>query len=233
LISFLSSSSAPGGAVIKPSDKLSYVDIKVGIPAVLLAIEMSIFAVMHIFAFSWKPYDIRHNPDPSAKYTGGPFGVKALLDAFNLWDVVKASARGFKWLFVGFKHRERDISYEDHRDNMKLGAMEPTRGSARPSGPPGPFEPASLTPTIDGRPKSLKRTDTSDSEANAALLAHQQGVPKINVREPSPYGNDPSRDHSPYPSGEQDAGPFRDPPEDAGPFRDPKPPPGNPYYIGK
>jgi hypothetical protein len=226
---------------LKPSAKVSYVDIKVGIPAVLLAIEMSIFAVMHIFAFSWKPYDIRHNPDPAAAYQGGPFGLKALFDAFNLWDIVKASARGFKWLFVGVRHREQDISYEGHRNTMKLSSMEPTRGTTTPGGPTGPFGSTPFEPSTDVRPKPPRRTDTSDSEAKAALLAHPQDIPKINVREPSPYGSDPSRDsslhreehQSPYVDRHQDASPFKDPP-DAGPFTDPKPPPaGNPYYAGR
>jgi hypothetical protein len=60
---------------------------------------MTIFAIIHIFAFSWKPYDMTKTADPSAQYEGGRFGWKALWDAFNLWDIVKAAARGFRWLF--------------------------------------------------------------------------------------------------------------------------------------
>jgi hypothetical protein len=216
---------------LKPSKKISYVDIKVGIPAVLLAVEMSMFAVMHIFAFSWKPYDIRHNPDPAAQYLGGRFGWKALFDAFNLWDIVKASARGFKWLFVGARHREQDISYNKNRNGMKLDSMQPPRGPAGSAGPPGPFGSVPLGPATDNRMKPLRRTDTSDSEANTALLSSQQGVPNINVTASSPY-HDPSRESSPYRHVEA-GGPFTDPPEHSGPFRDPRPQPGNPYYAGR
>ncbi|KAI7373833.1 hypothetical protein KC336_g20334, partial [Hortaea werneckii] len=53
--------------------------------------------------------------DPPAKYYGGPLGIKALVDTFNPWDIVKASARGFRWLFVGYKHREKDVSYQTHK----------------------------------------------------------------------------------------------------------------------
>jgi hypothetical protein len=126
LISFLSSSSSPGGALIKPTPHIAYPDIKVGIPSLLLAVEMSIFATIHIWAFSWKPYDIKKNPIPGAAYHGGKFGLKALWDAFNLWDVVKAAARAFRWLFHGRKFREGDISYEASR-----GASGP---SAKPFG---------------------------------------------------------------------------------------------------
>lgn len=101
-------------------------DISVGIPSVLICIEMAFFAVLHIFAFSWKPYSLKHaNPvDPmvnatgsgysggAPKYVGGPLGVKAYFDAANPWDVVKASARGFRWLFVGYRHRMDDPSYQ-------------------------------------------------------------------------------------------------------------------------
>lgn len=84
---------------------------------------MAFFAVLHIFAFSSKPYSLKHFPSnpidapgsgysgPPPKYKGGPLGIKAIMDSFNPWDVVKASARGFRWLFVGYRHRHQDSSY--------------------------------------------------------------------------------------------------------------------------
>jgi hypothetical protein len=132
---------------------------------------------------------------------------------------------------VGARHREQDISYEDHRNAMKLKSMDPPRDPSS-----GPFGPTTLPPTTDLRPKGPKRTGTNDSESRTGLLTHQQSVPKINVREPSPY--DSSREPSPHRQGtdpyRQDAGPFRDPPsEGTGGFKgDAKPPPGNPYYVG-
>ena len=91
----------------------------------MLCIEMAIFAVLHLFAFPWKEYSLKRQNDlktnspfeldPPAKYYGGPLGIKALVDTFNPWDIVKASARGFRWLFVGYKHREKDISYQTHK----------------------------------------------------------------------------------------------------------------------
>jgi len=94
-------------------------------PNVLLCIEMAIFAIMHIFAFPIKPYSIKQSySDPinepgsgysgeALKYKGGPLGLYAIADALNPWDIVKASARGFRWLFVGVKKREQDISYQN------------------------------------------------------------------------------------------------------------------------
>lgn len=92
---------------------------------------MSLFSILHIFAYPWKPYSLKHTPsDPlgagystSGKhYKGGPLGIKALADAFNPWDIIKASARGFRWMFVGAKHRHEDVSYQP----TKLGGIDDT-----------------------------------------------------------------------------------------------------------
>ncbi|EMC98837.1 hypothetical protein BAUCODRAFT_55598, partial [Baudoinia panamericana UAMH 10762] len=117
VISLLSSSDGP----LKPTDKVSYQDIKVGIPSVMLCIEMAGFAVLHLFAFPWKEYSTKRK-DPLEltgagfsgeipRYKGGPLGIKAMGDAFNPWDIIKASGRGFRWLFVGYKKRTLDRSY--------------------------------------------------------------------------------------------------------------------------
>ncbi|KAL8744599.1 MAG: hypothetical protein Q9190_003171 [Brigantiaea leucoxantha] len=85
---------------------------------------MAIFAAFHLIAFPWKVYDIRRStivasesapgflPDPKTSYLGGPFGVRAMTDAYNPWDLVKAVGRGFKWIAVGRKTREQDVSYK-------------------------------------------------------------------------------------------------------------------------
>lgn len=131
VISFLASASGP----LQPTNKINYPDIYVGIPSMLLCIEMAFFAVLHLFAFSWKPYSLEHSKDPTTapgsgysgavplKYKGGPLGLYALADAFNPWDIIKASARGFRWLFVGVKHRHNDSSYTAPTGS-KVGTMD-------------------------------------------------------------------------------------------------------------
>ena len=173
VISFLSSSSGP----LKPTKYIGYPDIKVGIPSVLLCIEMAIFAVMHIFAFPWKPYSIKHsysNPlnEPGSGFSGGGEGLAyrgvlhALADSFNPWDIIKMTARGFRWLFVGVRHREEDASY---RTPSKLG-LDPD-GTAYQRPPfPGPNEAA--TELRDGR----GRSDTAGTvEDDRAGLLNYQG----------------------------------------------------------
>lgn len=120
--------------VVKPTAKVAYPDLKVGIPSLLLCIEMAIFAVLHLYAFPWKPYQ---NPTPTeypmspikneiGPKQGGPLGIMALVDAMNPWDLVKAFARGMRWLFVGRKHRESDPSYKMNISNENDMVLEPT-----------------------------------------------------------------------------------------------------------
>ena len=131
LISFLTSSGA-----INPSETLDFPDIKIGIPSLLLCIEMAIFSVFHLWAFPWQVYDINRShivasesapgflPDPKTAYQGGHLGLRALADAFNPWDFVKAIGRAFKWITVGRKHRMEDRSYNKATPGAGL---EPTR----------------------------------------------------------------------------------------------------------
>ncbi|KAI4215290.1 MAG: hypothetical protein LQ351_002189 [Letrouitia transgressa] len=158
LISLLTSSGA-----IKPSARFQTPDIKIGIPAMLLCIEMAIFAGFHLIAFPWQVYDIRRSaivasesapgflPDPNTAYLGGPFGVKAFLDAYNPWDLIKAVGRGFRWVTVGRRKREQDVSYkprisrplapEHHGGQSGTFASTIGNGSAFSTGKSGRYQP--------------------------------------------------------------------------------------------
>ncbi|KAH7631159.1 organic solute transporter Ostalpha-domain-containing protein [Sordaria sp. MPI-SDFR-AT-0083] len=123
--------------VIKPNSVLAYPDIKVGIPSLLLCFEMACFAILHLWAFPYAPYTPRNsnrgmNFDGRAKKQGGPLGILALWDAINIWDVVKGFGRGIRWLFVGVKTRERDVSYLHlDKDSHPLGHNQiPLRGAS-------------------------------------------------------------------------------------------------------
>jgi hypothetical protein len=115
---------------------LAYPDIKVGIPSLLLCFEMACFAFLHLWAFPYKPYTPRNSNrgmdfHGHAKKQGGPMGILALWDAINLWDVVKGFGRGIRWLFVGVKKRERDVSYLHlDKDTHPLGNSIPLRGAS-------------------------------------------------------------------------------------------------------
>ncbi|KAK6369166.1 hypothetical protein LTR64_007328 [Lithohypha guttulata] len=116
IISFLTSSGA-----IEASNKIETPDIKVGIPSLLLCIEMALFAIFHLWSFSYRPYVIGSkqyqavyghlDSTAQARYRGGPLGMKAILECFNPWDLIKATGRSAKWLFVGRARRMEDASY--------------------------------------------------------------------------------------------------------------------------
>jgi hypothetical protein len=127
VISLLTSS-----GLIKPSNKLQTPDIKVGIPSFLLCVEMAFFAFFHFFAFSWKDYTVSskvYQQEMAAgdgtppDYKGGSLGIKAIAEAANPWDIIKAVARAGKWLFVGRKKRMLDRSYAVSRTNTD-GTMD-------------------------------------------------------------------------------------------------------------
>jgi hypothetical protein len=76
---------------------------------------MCLFALLHFWGFPWRPYIISRDTavaDNVQCYYGGRMGFKALVDAMNPWDLVKANARGLRWLFVGRKKRMADSSYD-------------------------------------------------------------------------------------------------------------------------
>lgn len=93
---------------------------------------MSLFAVLHLWAYTWKVYVSGHPQtadvtdfygNGKATYQGGPFGVKAILDALNPMDLIKAVGRGFRWLFVGRKLRMLDPSYQDANIGLTAGGQ--------------------------------------------------------------------------------------------------------------
>ncbi|KAJ2990236.1 hypothetical protein NUW58_g3053 [Xylaria curta] len=114
--------------LVSANETLAYPDLKVGIPSLLLCIEMALFAVLHLWSFPYAQYRegaktiFYPSPNPSSGVpprenehgprTGGFAGIKAFGDALNLWDIAKAFGRGIRWLFVGVKHRHEDPSYQ-------------------------------------------------------------------------------------------------------------------------
>lgn len=125
--------------VLKPTKHLSYPSLKIGIPSLMLCIEMACFALMHLWAFPWQPYrsgskGTKYPLDSSGMDEVGPkqggfLGFKAFIDAMNPWDLVKAFARSMRWLFVGVKHRETDSSYRGSIDINNEDTAYKLRGS--------------------------------------------------------------------------------------------------------
>lgn len=114
---------------------------------------------------------------PKPTYQGGWMGSKALLDTFNPWDIIKASARGARWLFVGYRHRHEDISYQG-----KLGSV-----SEQGTSIPGPNITSNPLPAdTELRKQSRGRADTYGAETSdtAGLLSYAH--PHATSPSPSP-----------------------------------------------
>ena len=159
------------GGPLKTTDQIAGPDLRIGIPSALTCVEMAIFAILHLWAFPWKPYDLKrqspldttidgYSPQPT-KYANGP--ARALLDAVNPWDIVKACGRGFRWLFHGARHRKDDPSYQTK--------MEPVSTATSYNGPTfaGNGEPA-VAPVPVKKSEGFGDSDTtgllSDAQAN-------------------------------------------------------------------
>ncbi len=168
---------------ISASDKFQTPDIKIGIPAMLLCIEMALFAVFHLWAFSWKPYTVTSKehmsntiPGESLQvYQGGFLGMKAIVDSMNPWDMIKAIGRGARWIFHGRKHRHHDASYDLSRKTSENNVIKP---------------PAFNVPTAYNgiRPPQYGGGDVEEGDK---LLAHPQAMgasgPGMRSTETSPY----------------------------------------------
>ncbi|KAF2235742.1 DUF300-domain-containing protein [Viridothelium virens] len=224
LLSMLSSSSGP----LKPSDKIAYADIKVGIPSMLLCAEMAIFAVLHVFAFPWKPYSKKHNKlmdDPinapglgysgaEPEYQGGFLGWKALLDAFNPWDIIKAIGRSFRWLFVGRKHRKNDSSYEYA---ARVASQEQNGGSSSKLNDDVAQQQSYAPPT----------TNFSDPDSKQAP-PYSDGAADFELRPTNTHNSDDYGDHTGLLSHAQADPSSSYPPRDLGPLHD-----ANPYSTSE
>lgn len=178
-----------GSGLIHASDKFQTPDIKIGIPAMLLDIEMAIFAVFHLWAFPWQPYRLSSKLTmaesvpgydmSSADYKGGFLGSRAIVHAFNPWDLVKAVGRSARWLFVGRKHRTLDSSYNPTRqDTGSTLGLEPTGKPGRHPSPSPNGLGARTTfgepPHHNGKPPYAASDLSAEGEE---LLAHAQSNP--------------------------------------------------------
>lgn len=170
VISFLTSSGA-----VKPNNKIQIPDLKVGIPAMLLCIEMAFFAILHLWAFSWKPYTLGSKAyiaetvpgeEGNRSYKGGFLGLKAFWDSFNPWDMFKATGRAAKWLLRDRKHRHADASYDLSR-----------KTSTNDYGSDGQHAANFHAPTSYGGGASQTRFANGDVDEGQNLLANSQSMP--------------------------------------------------------
>lgn len=190
------------GGPLKATDQIAGPDLRIGIPSMLTCVEMAIFAILHLFAFPWKPYNLK-NQSPldttidgysaqPTKYAFGP--IRAILNALNPWDIVKACGRGFRWLFHGARHRTNDPSYQTKLEPVSTNTSYngPTfAGNGEPVNAPAP------TKKNEGSGDSDTIGLLSDAQANSSV--HQGTIPYDNAYRPgaSAYDSAPNPDSLP------------------------------------
>lgn len=98
---------------LKPSETLTFADVRVGIPVMCTCIEMVPISLFFHYAYSYRPYclDGKHRPipvsesavappTPISSYQGGLLGYRALLLALNPREVFEAFLFAFKMATV-------------------------------------------------------------------------------------------------------------------------------------
>jgi hypothetical protein len=95
--------------IMRASKQIQAPDVRLAFTAMLLCFELAILSVLHIFFFSWQEYRIENLEEGSTSYQGGFGGHKAIIDALNVWDLVKSCARAFRWMAIGRKRRHDEI----------------------------------------------------------------------------------------------------------------------------
>lgn len=162
---------------VSPTKKLAMPDLKYSLPELMINIEMAIFSVLHLWAFSWKPYAIANQrvgevtdfySNGKVFYEGGRWGFKALADAMNPLDLLKAIGRSARWLVVGRKHRLEDSSYQAHHETIGL---QPPESGVVDTGTAYEGAVAAISAGRTGR--------YGEDEEGAVLLAHAQSNPEL------------------------------------------------------
>ncbi|GME49328.1 putative duf300 domain-containing protein [Neofusicoccum parvum] len=98
-------------APLQPTATISIQTLQVGLPNLILCFETMIFAILHLWAYPWQPYTMRHIKasqeergekegleGPNAVNTPSNNPIPAFLDAMNISDILRAIFDGFRWL---------------------------------------------------------------------------------------------------------------------------------------
>ncbi|KAM0811629.1 putative Transmembrane protein 184C [Seiridium cardinale] len=137
---------------LQPTAMLSYTDMQIGIPLLLVSCELVIFSVFFHFAYSVTPYcstsrlhkpvshddaDDGHINADSGSYYGGPLGIRAWISTFNPSEIVAA-------IMFAFKMRQEASRLEHDSDQSRPLNPYPT-SYAQPM-PPQPQQYDSYEP---------------------------------------------------------------------------------------
>ncbi|KAJ3547795.1 hypothetical protein NM208_g1331 [Fusarium decemcellulare] len=101
-------------SVLQESDALTFADINIGIPNMVVCVELFPLSLFYMWAYPWNVYTNRDGlghftaPDqPGRPYQGGPYGYRAWLSTFNLFGYTRAILSSFSP-----KHQEQGLFAE-------------------------------------------------------------------------------------------------------------------------
>lgn len=177
--------------VIKSTRYMSLGDISVGFNSLLICFEMIIFAILHLFAFTWREYDRGpHKKTPI---------FAAFLDAFNPWDIVRATARGTRWLLCGVNRRQTEAEYVLKRQKSESEASRLVENAAELAGreSPQPMTDDSLAIRHPAPSDRADEVNTLKVQTGAHGSYHPESVEMINTPL-QPGRQRPHAPHSPY-----------------------------------
>ena len=172
----------------------------------LICFEMIIFATMHIWAYSYKDFDL--GPDRKTP------AFKALLDALNPWDTVRATGRGLKWMLWGWRKREGDVEKIIKRKKAAegqglvggaapMGSVKPLPGGLQVHHP-SPFDATELQSPTEYSGHAIEAVDTMEyapvDRPYSSGLPHHPEPTWVSNSPPPPRTTTPPREPLlPYP----------------------------------
>ncbi|EKG21747.1 hypothetical protein MPH_00918 [Macrophomina phaseolina MS6] len=98
---------------VQPTATISIQTLQVGLPNLILCFETMVFAILHLWAYPWRPYTVENIrarqlengekeglEDPSSMIAPSHNPIPAFLDAMNISDILRAIFDCVRWLVV-------------------------------------------------------------------------------------------------------------------------------------
>lgn len=89
-----------GTHALKTSDTLTFADLHIGIPNLLICIEMVPISLVMVWSYPVKPYVLHSDPERAynPSYQGGALGYRALLGMMSPSDTLRGIVRAVQML---------------------------------------------------------------------------------------------------------------------------------------
>lgn len=156
--------------VFKPTEYWSVYNIEIGISALAVCVEMVIFAILHVYSFSYTPYVTGEHTPVS----------KALRDAFNPMDLLRELGWACKDIYLLI--RGKDLPVRDGHLSGELKRANTIRAQNRRAkkGRKG-------SSRHNDDPSALEAGEKTVDPNQQALLAHVDGNNVAPASEPYPF----------------------------------------------